>query len=403
MSFYIYKEVLKMNNLLRMIDKINQMEFSTLYGTSVTGKKKVWNVRVIEKENGGAIITTHGYEGMKMVTNERLVTKGKNIGKKNETTPLQQAISEARADWNKKKDAGYKEEGTSNPISEIAPSKAKEITEEANLPMLALDFHKRGKSIKFPCYVQPKLDGTRSVGVPGLGLFSRNRKHYPHLEHIKEEMLELKGFLGEAQLDGELYSDTLSFQEIVGLVKKETLTESDKIKQKEIYYHVYDLVNNKSYEERMKMLEEMFRKFSPRYIHPVKTEKCPVKEDLHSYFLKYIDSGYEGLMIRNREGLYKINGRSADLQKYKLFEDKEYEITDFKEGDGVEKGLVIWICKTEDGKTFSVRPKGSHKERGEMFQNGREQIGKMLTVKYQELTNDGIPRFPVGITIRDYE
>ena len=38
-----------------------------------------------------------------------------------------------------------------------------------------------------------------------------------------------------------------------------------------------------------------------------------------------------------------------------------------------------------------------------MFEKGKSYIGKMLTVKYQELTDDGKPRFPVGINIRDYE
>ena len=35
--------------------------------------------------------------------------------------------------------------------------------------------------------------------------------------------------------------------------------------------------------------------------------------------------------------------------------------------------------------------------------HGAEYVGKKLTVRYQELTDDGIPRFPVGIAIRDYE
>ena len=38
-----------------------------------------------------------------------------------------------------------------------------------------------------------------------------------------------------------------------------------------------------------------------------------------------------------------------------------------------------------------------------LFKYGRDYIGEMLTVRYQELTDDGVPRFPVGIAIRDYE
>ena len=58
---------------------------------------------------------------------------------------------------------------------------------------------------------------------------------------------------------------------------------------------------------------------------------------------------------------------------------------------------------TKAGKEFSCRPRGTHESRAELFKHGKEYVGKMLTVRFQELTADGIPRFPVGIAIRDYE
>jgi DNA ligase-1 len=39
----------------------------------------------------------------------------------------------------------------------------------------------------------------------------------------------------------------------------------------------------------------------------------------------------------------------------------------------------------------------------ELFQNGSEYVGKKLTIRFQELTDEGLPRFPVGIAFRDYE
>ena len=47
---------------------------------------------------------------------------------------------------------------------------------------------------------------------------------------------------------------------------------------------------------------------------------------------------------------------------------------------------------------FQLKP--SH---AKMLENADELIGKMLTVKFFELTDEGIPRFPVGLVIRDYE
>jgi len=64
---------------------------------------------------------------------------------------------------------------------------------------------------------------------------------------------------------------------------------------------------------------------------------------------------------------------------------------------------VVWICETAKGQRFKCRPKGTQADRRDKYRNRQKYFGKMLTVKYQELTNDGIPRFPVGIAIRDYE
>ena len=116
-----------------------------------------------------------------------------------------------------------------------------------------------------------------------------------------------------------------------------------------------------------------------------------------------MENGYEGTIIRNKNGIYKLNHRSPDLQKYKTFLDDEYEIVSYRQGTGTDEGCVIWECVTKDKQIFSVRPRGSVSERQGYFQNGDKWIGSLLTIRYQELTDGGIPRFPVGITIRNYE
>jgi DNA ligase-1 len=107
-------------------------------------------------------------------------------------------------------------------------------------------------------------------------------------------------------------------------------------------------------------------------------------------------------MLRAPSGDYK-HSRSADLLKYKEFFDAEYEVVGFKEGEGQEKGCVLWMCRTEEGRTFHCRPRGTRESRMELFQNGGDYVGKKLTVRYQEETDEGLPRFPVGIAFRDYE
>jgi ATP-dependent DNA ligase len=264
---------------------------------------------------------------------------------------------------------------------------------------LAHDYNKRSKSIKFPCFVQRKFDGTRCVAMPGKGLYSRNKKRYPHMDHIIAEINKLPSSI---ILDGELYSDTLTFQEIVGLVKRETLKKGDDEKQLKVKLHVYDIINDMPYHLRYANLQMLFNKYKFKYLELVKTEECVSEEKMKELHAQYVNDGYEGIMLRNKEGVYK-NARSADLQKRKFFEDAEFEIVGYKEGEGQEEGCVIWICKTDEGKTFSCRPRGTREERQELFMNGGDYIGKMLTIIFQELTTDKIPRFPVAKSFRDFE
>ena len=377
--------------------------FPALQGATLTGKTKVWSIEVRLQDGCGVIVTTHGQKDGKMQVNEKVISEGKNIGKKNETTPFEQAVSEARAAWTKKRESNYtpidetivEDDGSED---ETAGGRGKGVDESVPLPMLAHDYNKRGKSIQFPCFVQKKFDGTRCVAVPQKGLFSRNRKSYPHLDHIKEEINKLPPNM---ILDGELYSETLSFQEIVGLVKRETLKAGDQEKQLQIQFHVYDLINDAPYVQRYANLQLLFRRYKFKHLVLVKTENCESEEKMKEMHAQYVAEGYEGIMLRNKEGVYS-NARSVHLQKYKDFFDTEVKIVGFKSGEGLEEGCVVWLCEHK-GKQFACRPRGTREERMELFQNGASYIGKELTVRYQQETDDGLLRFPVGITIRNYE
>lgn len=388
----------------------DNVEFSKLKGEASTGKVKIWSVNVENRNDGfGWIVIRHGYESGKIQVIEKCIKDGKNKGKINETSPFQQAIIEARSSWQKKKDSGYIEiSGSSSKIPETVMSSRSIISvQESPLPMLALDFNKRGHSIIFPCYVQRKYDGTRCVAIPGRGLFSRNRKPYPNLGHIQSE-IDLLGKDGNLIFDGELYSDELTFQEIVSLVRSQKLKEDQKVIIPKIKFHCYDIIDTDGkipFISRKVLLDSLFRKLGPfDSLRLVESEVCSTKDELKMFHDKYVSEGFEGIMLRNNKGTYATGQRSANLQKYKEFEDAEYCVQDFTEGEGLEKGCVIWLCRDEPtNKIFACRPRGSHEERRNLFNIAKNYIGKMLTVRYQELTDDGLPRFPVGIEFRDYE
>ena len=369
------------------------MALPTLYSKSKTGKTQIWNIEVI----GSTIRVSYGYQDGAVTVNEKTITAGKNIGKKNETTPEQQATSEALSTWNKKKTGGYAESLDDAQVPAVVSETAM-AAHEAILPMLAHDFQKRGKDIKFPCFVQAKLDGVRCIFRNGV-LTSRQGKVFPNMGHI---LKDLEGC--PLVLDGELYSNTLSFQQFVGLVRKTKHKPAEIEMLKQVKLWVYDCVKNMTFDERLTSIQYLFKRTGGfNNVSLLPTLECKTKEDLKVFHDHFVSEGKEGLIIRNKEGLYQLAARSKDLQKYKEFSDSEYKVTGFTDGEGSEKGLVIWVCETPDGKSFSVRPRGTHEDRAEIFTKANDYIGKSLTVRYQELTEEGIPRFPVGVAFRDYE
>ena len=259
--------------------------------------------------------------------------------------------------------------------------------------MLAHDYAKRAHDIVFPCFVQPKLDGIRAVYDPRQKkLVSRRGETFPHVDHILQELLPCA-----LALDGELYSDTLNFQELNGLLRKETLGARDSERLEQITYHVFDCIQPHPYQARLACLQEL----SPRaHIQLVETKECHTDAEARQFLERYVASGYEGLILRNKAGAYTANKRSKDLQKFKMFQDAEFTIVGFQAARGTEEGAVIWECATDQGVHFSVRPRGSVDERRALYARGPDFIGARLNVRFQNYSPEGCPIFPVGIYIR---
>lgn len=364
--------------------------FPRLYGLSSTGKTKLWDIRAEERRGKAAIVTEYGYEDGETQYTRVLVEKGKNVGRSNETTPFQQACSEAESKWNKKKDKKYVED-------------RKDLKRDQKiLPMLAHNFKKRSHDVKWPAFVQPKLNGIRclaqKVGNLNIVYHSRGGKEFTTLDHLTK-WLSSTMETGDI-LDGELFTQKLTFQEIVAAVKRAKTVDPNIHK---VGYWVYDCVRlEETFSERNRhLLGQLPKDFGPIVTVPTleaKDEKAMQK--LHAQFMQ---AGYEGTIIRNKQGRYRCDYRSPDLQKYKDFIDEEFEIIGGKEGVGRAKGTIIWTCKTEDGKPFDVRPKGAEEQRRLWWKNLHQYLGKRLTVRYQNRSDDNIPIFPVGLTIRNYE
>lgn len=368
-------------------------DFPEMYALSKKGTIRVYHIRVQDHSSYTELITKKKTTiNGKWVEDVYTYTEGVNIGKSNETTHLQQALNEANSLINRLKDAGFT---TTRP-----DPKAKFNTDAAGLmkPMLAHGFSER--LIKFPCIGQPKYDGVRCltfVNSKGeVEILSRKGKPY-NIPHLREWAENHKDCL---PLDGELYNHKeLTFQEIVSAVKKHSDITA------KIRYVVYDRpVADLDCRSRIDRLQRIFddkiEKNAPLYFSEYKILKN--MDDAWAYHKKCTDAGYEGIILRNMEGKYEFGFRSNDLIKLKTFDDAEFEIIDVVEATGRDAGTAIFVCKCEGGK-FNVKPQGSRELRTEYFNNKKALIGKMVTVQYQGLSDDGIPRFPSAVSVRDYE
>ena len=112
-------------------------------------------------------------------------------------------------------------------------------------------------------------------------------------------------------------------------------------------------------------------------------------------------------MIRFSNSIYQLNSRSKYLLKYKQFFEEEFTILDATcSSNGKEQGCIIYILDSDNNKhnKFECRPIGSLNNRIEEYKkfkmNPNKYIGCKYTVKFQEKTPDGIPRFPIGKGIR---
>jgi len=376
----------------------------TLYAHSSKGDVKVWRGWVDDLGDKSVMSFSFGLLKGKQQTQSKEILEGKNIGRSNETTHSEQAIKELESKMNKKIDSGYGED-----LNNI---------QVPILPMLAVQYTKRKHNIKFPCIVQPKIDGVRMTCTldkfGNVVMFTRKGKSFTpmlKMSNTLKDILKKLHFKRKGKswttfyLDGELTSNELTFQQLAGVVRNSKSTESDLGK---IYYTIFDCfdTDNPSWKQidRLNLLTTNHDIIDSEHSELMYYDSAFNEKDIINFHYEVsIKDGYEGTIIRNEDSPYKLNNRSKDLQKYKDFKDDEYEIIGYKEGTGTDKGSVIWECKTKDGGKFFVRPQGSLSERQTYFQNADKYIGSQLTIRYQELTDDGIPRFPVGITIRNYE
>lgn len=365
------------------------MRTPVLHAFTSTGKTKSWFCRV-EVEGIRAFLISEAWQTWDGGESKHLIStpaevKGKNIGKSNESSAVDQAVFEAGAKQRKKEDEGYSANG------------AQKATErEFVLPMLAHPFGDKVHTLTYPAFVQPKYDGCRCLYNSEIGHWSRQGNLF-----IKEVVAHLVFDTGGLTLDGELMLPSpATFQESITAIKKFRPGLTPQLK-----YHVYDIVDDGTlpFNRRMAVLEALVKELKHPSVVLAPTHRVADDADVAQWHAEFVKQGYEGAIIRTSNGKYQAGHRSKDLLKLKSFLDAEFKICDVEDGVGKDAGLAIFVCVTKEGNEFRARPEGTVEARAQMFKDRKKLVNKLLTVRYQNMSDDLIPRFPIGVSIRDYE
>lgn len=200
--------------------------------------------------------------------------------------------------------------------------------------------------------------------------------------------------LAAVQLDGELWLDRGKFDQLSGIIRRQSPVEDNWLN---IKYMVFDLPNSKQvFDERLERLRLLIKKINAPHIRLVEQ----VKISTHSALMQILDdvvaSNGEGLMLHLGSSTYK-NTRSDDLLKLKKYSDAEAIVIKHIPGKGKFKGLLGSILvEMADKKRFKIGSGFSLTDR-----NNPPAIGSVITYKYFGLTNNGIPRFASFLRVRN--
>ena len=281
-------------------------------------------------------------------------------------------------------------------------------------PMLASGIEDTDK-IVYPVLCTPKLDGIRCL-MRGGKTFSRNFKPIPN-KYIREL---LEGYIVNDGLDGELVLQDEAFNKVSSAVMKRD-------GHPDFRYIVFDYVMgdlDMPYYERMKFLSGLRLPAWCEVLLPVKAEN---KEELKALETKFVDEGYEGIMLRSMNGPYKCGRstvREGYLLKWKRFADSEAEILGFEErmhnnnvakkdelgrtkrsshkanmvGTNTLGKLVVRDIKT--GVEFGIGTGYDDATRLKIWNHQGTHIGQIVKYKYQPCGTKDLPRFPVFLGFR---
>jgi hypothetical protein len=431
-----------------------------LFKKDSKGNVLIWIVNVVTIGFYTGIKVVHGLADGAKTINEFEV-KAKNIGKANQTTREEQAEKEKESLILDKLKRGYKDlddvlENSNIDVNEITTHSyyggivsnliifllkdnlSDDVTDSSNnlKPMKAQQYYRSKKNwtdpdgkvwddrkyyflqnpyakttpkdviIKFPCLIQPKINGIRcTISLnenQEVQILSKEGLSYD-LFHIKEYFTNNKKKFYHSNydepiiFDGELYIHNTPLQVIQSAVK------SNNMYTPSVMFIPFDLaIKNVTNIDRIGMMKDIFTQENEYPIHRITTYKIINNTKAQELTDRFIKEGYEGSILRNPKGFYGFGRRPMDMVKLKRVMDEEFIITDIIP-QKKDESLGLYVCRTQQGVEFEVTPKGDETFKQIILVNKHLYIGKMLTCVFYEYTEKNIPFHIIDNIVRNYE
>lgn len=312
----------------------------------------------------------------------------------------------------------------------------------------------------YPVAAQAKLDGHRMMArmTAGDAVICRtcNNREHTHLSEIKQALVKFFEFLPPGtEIDGEIFTPELTFQQLSSAIRNERKQTAE---QRLLKYYIFDvLLNNEAaqsivrghgvgsgaggassavpptlptvtrstgaersygipFELRYNLLLRAYLSYQQTYpneklvlvLSHLLSNDAQVEESMQ----RYVEQRFEGVILRKvwlqrssdlYVGSLYHTDRSRHMYKHKPFRDEEGLVVGVTDAAGREAGAALLQVQTKEGKFFTLRMVGSLERRRQWLQNPATVVGKQVTYRYQDKTDSGLPRFPRGIEIRDYE
>lgn len=258
--------------------------------------------------------------------------------------------------------------------------------------LLFKDFNKIKEQNLTGYFMSEKLDGVR-------GLWSGSEFKTRQNQVIKTPSFFTKNFPPFA-LDGELYINQNGFDKISALVRsKEAKDEAWQM----VSYNVFDVpeacekfkLKVCSLQNRLAVLKSHLDKYPNAFIKIISQIPIENKQHLENFYQSIIKNGGEGVIIRKNLATYE-KGRSNNALKLKPFEDAECMVIGYTDGKGKFLGKIgALLCEMPNGKIIKIGSGLKDRDR-----NNPPPLNSIITYKFNGLTKNALPRFPVFLRIR---